>query len=182
MLRFFAYVRESHWEAAPEGSIRRCVILYHLEDATLAINEHHQPGKGLPHVPILKRHKCATTPPNTSAIITSHAQLYMCGQDGMQAAKQSSGASQLVLTLRVCACRSSVQLKELNVGNSLTLFCRTYHIIGADSFTRRCAPPQPVDQHLWLSLGHLTSDERRNSLQKCGRRWAGMSNWITVWG
>ncbi|BDA45446.1 EF-hand domain-containing family member C2 [Coccomyxa sp. Obi] len=89
VLRFFAYVRESSWEAAPEGSTRRCVILYYLEDATLAINEQHQPGSGLSHGAILRRHK------------------------------------------------SSVQLKDLSVGNNLTLFSRTYHIIGADGFTRR---------------------------------------------
>ena len=67
VLRFFAYVRESLWEAVPEGSIRRCVILYYLEDATLAINNHHQPGSGLSHGPILKRHKCVTAPPTAFA-------------------------------------------------------------------------------------------------------------------
>ncbi len=59
VLRFFAYVKEPLLEVAPEAyRVRHCIMLHHLEDATLAINEPRQPGSSFPWGPVLKRHKC----------------------------------------------------------------------------------------------------------------------------
>ncbi|EIE20196.1 hypothetical protein COCSUDRAFT_67526 [Coccomyxa subellipsoidea C-169] len=58
VLRFFAYVKEPLLEVAPEAyRVRHCIMLHHLEDATLAINEPRQPGSSFPCGPVLKRHK-----------------------------------------------------------------------------------------------------------------------------
>jgi hypothetical protein len=56
VLRFFAYLTEAASEM--EGRrVRRCVLLYHLEDSTLAINMQRTADGRLPHGPLLKRHK-----------------------------------------------------------------------------------------------------------------------------
>lgn len=61
MLRFWAYLRDPLPDAGSEEyRIRRCVILYHLEDATLAVNKPRQGNTAELHGLILKRRRCTS--------------------------------------------------------------------------------------------------------------------------
>jgi len=71
-LRFYGYFQEPVHESAVENfRIRKCVILYYLDDDTLHITEPRVENSGIPQGIFLKRHKV----PKPSGGIYSHSDL-----------------------------------------------------------------------------------------------------------
>lgn len=104
VLRFFAYFKEAVVESRLENyRIRRCHILYYLEDGTMHVDEPREDNSGVPQGVFLKRHLVLSP----------------------------SGAP--------------VSFTDIKVDGEVTLYDRTFHVIGCDEFTRGFLTEQGVD-------------------------------------
>merc|ERR1711939_658453 len=58
VLRFFAYYKEAVHESRMENyRVRKCTILYYLEDNTIQVNEPKEENSGIPQGQFIKRHR-----------------------------------------------------------------------------------------------------------------------------
>lgn len=145
VLRFEAYFLEAVHESNFENyRVRRCEVLYYLEDDTLQITEPKIENSGMLQGNFVKRHRIP---------------LSECdGQGNLQ-----------YFTVR-----------HLNVGEELTFYGRTFHVISADDFTRNyltakgvTVPPDegvPRDPYTVLRQAHMARETGQDQDAHYGKK------------
>lgn len=65
VLRFSAFFQEAvHEKREEKYRIRKCTVLYYLEDDSIQVNEAKQENSGIPQGTLIKRHRIPMPPPN----------------------------------------------------------------------------------------------------------------------
>mmetsp|Transcript_107887 Transcript_107887/g.186034 ORF Transcript_107887/g.186034 Transcript_107887/m.186034 type:complete len:803 (-) Transcript_107887:1588-3996(-) len=121
VLRFYAYWRETVMESSETDHIRKVNIQFYPQDNTMMISEPQIPNSGIQGGCILKRHRVP-----------------MC--IGHKQKKSVANMSQSLTPTRIAPPEMNTEkfltMNDLVVGEEISIYSRTYHIVDCDAFTR----------------------------------------------